>query len=228
MMNILLFYLIVFVFVPEKHHQLLHLPPSSPMYHQFAMLSSVVAALLGSATYTNAFQYGRRQLPININKNNRPSTSLFLEDHIANMIDNEMRRLYSKHETDVAWKDKQRAWAAETKPLPKHYAFVADEFNDMSPAAVLGFTSGVDRSISGPRRRKDEKMAKDDPMRYCADRCVTTGNCDVFEDIFDMKPEDVIKFCKDCVLSEDEEPCDVPATMFEDESSGGNFGKMHP
>ena len=29
-------------------------------------------------------------------------------------------------------------------------------------------------------------MANDDPMRYCADRCVSTGNCDVFEDMFDL------------------------------------------
>ncbi len=51
------------------------------------------------------------------------------------------------------------------------------------PATVAGFTGGVDREDdrSSPRRRKDERMAEDDPMRYCADRCVNTGNCDVFE-----------------------------------------------
>lgn len=69
--------------------------------------------------------------------------------------------------------------------LPENYDFEA-EFEYVEPATVQGFTAGVDRSISGPRRRKDEKMVEDDPMRYCADRCVSTGNCDVFEDMFDM------------------------------------------
>jgi hypothetical protein len=36
-------------------------------------------------------------------------------------------------------------------------------------------------------------------------------------------PDEVIKFCTDCVLSEEEEPCDVPSTIFRDEdvSDGG-------
>ena len=58
-------------------------------------------------------------------------------------------------------------------------------------------------------------MAFNDPMRYCADRCVSTGNCDVFEDVYDMSPRQVIAFCEECVLSEEEEPCDVPESMFE-------------
>jgi len=70
--------------------------------------------------------------------------------------------------------------------------FGSDLFNDDSAAlnaegsSVQGFTSGVNREISMMQRRKDEKMANDDPMRYCADRCVSTGNCDVFEDMFDL------------------------------------------
>ncbi len=58
--------------------------------------------------------------------------------------------------------------------------------NDATMSAVPGFSSGVNRSVSSPLRRKDEKMAENDPMRYCADRCVATGNCDVFEDMFEM------------------------------------------
>lgn len=67
--------------------------------------------------------------------------------------------------------------------LPSNFD-LEDDFDQPLAATggpIPGFTSGVDRSISSPRRRKDEKMAQDDPMRYCADRCVTTGNCDVFE-----------------------------------------------
>jgi hypothetical protein len=50
----------------------------------------------------------------------------------------------------------------------------------------VGF-SGVNHDIvSSVQRRKDERMADRDPMRYCADRCVTLGYCDVFEDMFDL------------------------------------------
>ncbi|KAL7537367.1 hypothetical protein ACHAWF_005738 [Thalassiosira exigua] len=62
-------------------------------------------------------------------------------------------------------------------------------------------------------------MAADDPARYCADRCVTTGNCDVFEDMFEMDPREVMAFCTECVLSEDEEPCDVPANLLRDDGN---------
>jgi len=95
--------------------------------------------------------------------------------------------------------------------------------NDAAMSAVPGFSSGVNRSVSSPLRRKDKRMAENDPMRYCADRCVATGNCDVFEDMFEMGPDEVIKFCKECVLSEDEEPCDIPETIFRDDGMG-----VHP
>jgi len=29
-----------------------------------------------------------------------------------------------------------------------------------------------------------------------------------------MDPREVIKFCNECVLSEDEEPCDIPESIF--------------
>jgi hypothetical protein len=60
------------------------------------------------------------------------------------------------------------------------------------------------------QEKKDRKMAREHPQQYCADRCLATGYCDAFEDIFDFSPAEVIGFCTDCVLSEDEEPCDIP------------------
>lgn len=194
-------------------------------------LAAAVLLFLASAAYTTtAFQIGRGGLPISIGSSNgRPSTQLNLEDHIANMIDNELKRLNSKEIIESKWNDSQRAWNAEVKPTPDNYDFQA-EFDIMSPQDILGFSSGVDRTkdTSSPRRRKDEKMADEDPMRYCADRCVTTGNCDVFEDMFEMDPTEVIQFCKECVLSEEEEPCDVPMIFFEDGNGDGGVGGLHP
>ena len=61
---------------------------------------------------------------------------------------------------------------------------------------------------------KDQKLAREDPQRYCADRCVATGNCDVYEDFFELGPEEVLAFCTDCVLSDDKEECVIPAAFY--------------
>jgi hypothetical protein len=74
--------------------------------------------------------------------------------------------------------------------------------------------------------RKDRRMARDDPARYCADRCVATGNCQVWEDMFEMAADEVQQFCKECVLSEDEEPCNVPEKFIE--NAGKNPWELRP
>eukprot|EP00804_Cyclotella_cryptica_P006203 CCRYP_015278-RA/>CCRYP_015278-RA protein AED:0.00 eAED:0.00 QI:24/1/1/1/1/1/2/232/263 len=220
-----------------------------------AMNASSLFPLLAAAT-----AFSTAEAFVSSNVNTRHKTTLNLEDHIADMIDGELHRLRHKHEADKEWLAKQRQWSKMEPTLPPDFdfddgLFGSDLFDDDSAAltaegsSVQGFTTGVNREISMVQRRKDEKMANDDPMRYCADRCVTTGNCDVFEDMFDLgefrfcygfewtshdfsrfynsapltfvpileDPREVIKFCKECVLSEDEEPCDVPEKFLEDD-----------
>jgi hypothetical protein len=41
------------------------------------------------------------------------------------------------------------------------------------------------------------------------------------QDMFEMGPSEVIKFCTECVLSDDEEPCDVPQSMFGSNDDAG-------
>jgi hypothetical protein len=60
------------------------------------------------------------------------------------------------------------------------------------------------------QQAKDKKMALEDPAKYCADRCIATGNCDIYEDFFQLSPSEVLSFCNDCVLSEDGENCILP------------------
>ena len=168
-----------------------------------------------------------------------------------------MHRLSHKHEEEAELIMKRQQWARMEPNIPSNFDFEEDMDLLASSGPVAGFTSGVDRSISSPRRRKDEKMADNDPQRYCADRCVATGNCDVYEvrrvsrycnscsertsvfiilythnffalpikDMFDMDPREVIKFCNECVLSEDEEPCDIPESMF---ASADNDDGLNP
>ena len=84
--------------------------------------------------------------------------------------------------------------------------------NDYSDYAALNSNSDNSDIIE---QRRDKRMARNNPAKYCADRCIATGNCEVFEDYFDMGPDEVIKFCNECVLSEDDIPCDIPQSMLD-------------
>eukprot|EP00521_Asterionellopsis_glacialis_P004072 CAMPEP_0195267766 /NCGR_PEP_ID=MMETSP0706-20130129/12776_1 /TAXON_ID=33640 /ORGANISM="Asterionellopsis glacialis, Strain CCMP134" /LENGTH=164 /DNA_ID=CAMNT_0040322561 /DNA_START=260 /DNA_END=754 /DNA_ORIENTATION=- len=134
------------------------------------------------------------------------TTRLFLEDRIANMIDEELYRLEHKDEFDKkAAEDFRKA--------------VEEHASDVLPSNFEASSYVTDEFVSPRERRRDERMAKINPQAYCVDRCIATGNCDVFEDIFEMSPKEVIQFCDECVLSEDEEPCDVPEAMLNAETA---------
>jgi hypothetical protein len=45
---------------------------------------------------------------------------------------------------------------------------------------------------------RDERMAKANPKKYCVDRCLATGYCEVLEDILDMTTQQVKRFCDNC------------------------------
>lgn len=132
----------------------------------------------------------------------RATTHLNLENNIASMIDKEMERLRDLGQ----WRAKEDAKLKKGKEdsLPQGF-----DFNNV---AELQPNADAAQKI---QMRKDKRMARDDPARYCADRCVSTGNCQVWEDMFDMAADEVQQFCKECVLSDDEEPCDVPDKFIE-------------
>ena len=126
----------------------------------------------------------------------RNSVALNLDKKIADMLD---KQYYSMMHPEVAR-------AKEENFRRRNAAYVPDNL----PASF----DGVDMIRSDHKDfvqyRKDKALASRDPQAYCAERCVSTGSCEVYEDIFDFSPEEVAKFCSECVLSEDEEPCDVP------------------
>lgn len=133
----------------------------------------------------------------------RPSTTrIFLEDWVADMIDGEIYRQGHLKEFEQEWMEKNRG--AMLKSVNKG--------DDGGSASNLMLTD--DAAEEFRQLRKDRILAANDPMRYCADRCVSTGSCEVFEDIFDFTPEQVQSFCTDCVLSDGEEPCELPDAFF--------------
>jgi len=139
------------------------------------------------------------------------TTSLHLEDSVANMIDLELLRLENKEEYEKVWKAKNNKVIEPTLPT----SFDFDDF------AALNENTGSGATLSAEQRR-DIRLAKKSPQMYCADRCVSTGHCDVLEDVLEMDAMEVIKFCKDCVLSVEEEPCDIPEKLLDGDYDFGS------
>jgi hypothetical protein len=75
-------------------------------------------------------------------------------------------------------------------------------------------------TINPMQFKRDKRLAEKDPQQYCADRCVATGNCEVYEDIYHLSPSQVMPFCTDCVLAEDEDAeCSVDMLYDDDDTS---------
>ncbi len=130
-------------------------------------------------------------------------------------IDNEVERLRNIGLWRQKEAEKHKKWQVMEPSLPKGFDFNSvEEFQPPSDAS---------KKI---QMRKDRRMARDDPMRYCADRCVSTGNCQVWEDMFELSAKEVMEFCEECVLSEEEEPCDVPEKFIE--NAGKNSWELRP
>lgn len=136
----------------------------------------------------------------------KTTTELFIEDWVADMIDGELWRENHKKEFENEWMEKNRG--AVLKSINK-------AGSDSSAGEASNLMVTEDDQEAFREKNRDRYLAARDPQRYCADRCVTTGNCDVYEDIFDMSPQQVREFCEECVLSDGDEPCDVPEAFYD-------------
>jgi len=144
----------------------------------------------------------------------RSSTKIFLEDWVADMIDGELYRQEHHKEYEEAW-------------MKKNKGAVLSRLSDASNTVGVYPSQMVndDREAFAEHKR-DERMAFLKPEKYCADRCLATGNCDILEDFYELGPEDVLKFCEECVLNFDDDAvfdensssaCDVPEAFYEKE-----------
>ena len=112
-------------------------------------------------------------------------------------------------------KEVEAAWQKKNAAVLEHKLPNSFDFDDHM----------MEDNISPRQLVKDRRLASKDPVAYCADRCVATGNCDVFEDVFKLSAKEVMEFCNDCVLSDGEEPCDVPASLLEEDEG---FYRLRP
>jgi hypothetical protein len=112
------------------------------------------------------------------------------------MIDGELHRQAHKKEYEEEWMKKNR--------------------NAVFSRIETDFVNLDDDKEEFRMHQKDKRLAFKDPEKYCADRCIATGNCDIYEDFYHMTPEQVIEFCTDCVLSEDEDSeCPIPEGFYD-------------
>ncbi|OEU09882.1 hypothetical protein FRACYDRAFT_194561 [Fragilariopsis cylindrus CCMP1102] len=138
------------------------------------------------------------------------NTRIFLEDWVADMIDGEKYRQEHHEEYEEKWMKKNKAAVLSRIDVDGAVGY---------PSQMMGES---DREAMAEHRR-DEKMAFTKPEKYCADRCVATGNCDILEDFYELGPEDVIAFCKECVLNNNDETiedgagCVIPEAFYDKE-----------
>lgn len=130
----------------------------------------------------------------------RSNTVLYIEDWVADMIDSELFRLNHKEEFDRQLGEQNRK-------------VIMNQVNKEIENKMMEYNESDFR-----QKLKDKKLALRDPQRYCKDRCITTGNCDIYEDFFDFSPQEVIEFCNECVLSEDNETCDIPDAFYDNDN----------
>jgi hypothetical protein len=164
-----------------------------------------------AAFFVTGVAFSRRDSP----------TQLFLEDRMANLIDGEVYRQQHKEEYE-------QAWMAKNRGAILHHLNAASAEGSSSSSS---FMEGDDDLVDLRQQRKDQRMANDDPARYCADRCLATGNCDVYEDFFHFSPAEVVQFCDECVLSSHgEEACDLPHDFYDlgTLSNNNGNGKLKP
>merc|ERR1712167_81082 len=57
----------------------------------------------------------------------------------------------------------------------------------------------------------EKKKAIEDTSKWCLERCISLGHCEVFEDLAKMSTSQVQDFCKACVIGEVQgaDECDV-------------------
>ena len=97
----------------------------------------------------------------------RRSTQLFIDDEIADMIDRELYRQQHLKEFENEWMAKNKDAVLQKLNSDEYMMNMEEE----------------DLRENFRQMQRDKKLAEKDPQAYCAERCIATGNCDVYEDL---------------------------------------------
>ena len=79
--------------------------------------------------------------------------------------------------------------------------------------------------LNSMQMQKDLRLAERDTRRWCLDRCLSTGYCDVIEDLWSMSTEQVIVFCRSCA---DADECALDYTLADEYLSNLQRAALEP
>lgn len=100
------------------------------------------------------------------------STQVFISKRVADMIDQEFYR--EQHR-----KEFEQEWMNQNKKILTYHVVQEDEVEVVMHSKFNDF----DDEENFRSRAKDRILAQQNPQGYCADRCLSTGNCDIFEEM---------------------------------------------
>ena len=94
-----------------------------------------------------------------------------IDRNVADMIDQEYYRQHHKEEYHERWMVQHQSQLKTTTTTEAADTYHNDNDND-------------DKMWNRRQFLRDEKLARTDPQQYCRDRCIATGYCDVYEDLY--------------------------------------------
>ena len=94
-----------------------------------------------------------------------------IDRNVADMIDQEYYRQHHKEEYHERWMVQHQSQLKTTTTTEAADTYHNDNDDD-------------DKMWNRRQFLRDEKLARTDPQQYCRDRCIATGYCDVYEDLY--------------------------------------------
>ena len=142
-----------------------------------------VSLMLISMTTTMTFAYTILRIP-SATQQQRQLPLHMIDRNIADMIDQEYYRQHHKEEYHQQWMERHQP-QIKTKPSNLDHTN-SDMMMTMVGVLDTYTISNDDDDVILNRRQllRDEKLARTNPQQYCMDRCIATGYCDVYEDLY--------------------------------------------
>ena len=149
-----------------------------------ALFLTTMMITMGTTTGMLAFLAMAAVVPSSAFTGPRPTTTIItaqqpqlqrvvlqmIDRNVADMIDQEYYRQHHKEEYHERWMVQHQSQLKTTTTTEAADTYHNDD-ND-------------DKMWNRRQFLRDEKLARTDPQQYCRDRCIATGYCDVYEDLY--------------------------------------------
>ena len=113
-----------------------------------------------------------------------------IDTNIANMIDAEYYRQHHKEEYNQQWMERNQSLikttSIHTSNMDTTTTTTSTTSTTNTDTDTYRVDNDTDESFLLNRRQyiRDMKLAQSNPQQYCMDRCIATGYCEVYEDLY--------------------------------------------